>query len=205
MDVSALESGFVRNSLITAALVFSMVGCFGTALTPPLAAEVESDACTLTRLPPEMQSHIQANYSSWQVQNISNLSASAKERWQSEKPLDCPGIAVGRFESINQKSYAVLLVHANTLNAGYRLLVFTPNGSHSRGAFTVIDQSDKIVASNFFIHQIIIGKVFDAEGVKRLRITTKVGILFVDAGVSEYEADVYSWTGDKYRHDPIDY
>src|ERR1700730_15083934 len=124
-----------------------MVGCFGTALTPPLAAEVEPHACTSTLLPPKMQGHIQTNYSSWQVQNISNLSASAKERWQSEKPLDCPGIAVGRFESINQKSYAVLLVTANKPNAGYRLLVFTPNGSHSRDTFTVIDQSDKVVAS----------------------------------------------------------
>ncbi len=195
----------MRNSLKVSAMVFAIAGCFGTILTTPVAAEAESLVCTLTLLPTEMQRLIQINYSSWRLQDVSNLSANAKERWQSEKPLDCPGIAVGQFENMNQKSYAVLLVPANKPDTGYRLLVFTPNESHSPEAFRVVDQSDKIGASNFFVHQIQIAKVFSSEWVKKLRVATKDGILFVDAGISEYEADVYYWAGDKYRYEAIDY
>ena len=186
-------------------MVFAIAGCFGTILTTPFAAEAESLVCTQTLLPTEMQRLIQINYSSWRLQDVSNLSANAKERWQSEKPLDCPGIAVGQFENMNQKSYAVLLVPANKPDTGYRLLVFTPSGGQSQKPFRVIEQSDMIGASNFFVHQIQIAKVFSAEWVKKLQVITKDGILFVDAGTSEYEADVFFWTGDKYRHDAIDY
>lgn len=186
-------------------MVFAIAGLLGTVPTIPVAAGDESRGCTLTLLPAEMQRHIQTNYSSWRLQDVSDLSANAKERWQSEKPVDCPGIAVGQFEKTDQKSDAVLLVPANKPDTGYRLLVFTPNGSHSSEAVRVIDQSDKIGASNFFVHKIQIAKVFNSQGAKKLRINAKEGILLVDAGISEYEADVYSWTGDKYRHDPIDY
>jgi len=58
---------------------------------------------------------------------------------------------------------------------------------------------------NIFIHQTQIAKVFSIEWTRRLRVTAKDGILFVDADESEYETDVYLWTGDKYRHEPIDH
>jgi len=186
-------------------MVFAIAGLLCTVPTIPVAAGDESRGCTLTQLPAEMQRHIQTKYSSWRLQDVSDLAANAKERWESEKPVDCPGIAVGQFEKADQKSYAALLVPANKPDTGYRLLVFTPNGSLSSEAFRVIDQSDGIGASNFFIHQIKIAKVFSSEWVKKLRVVTKDGILFVDAGTSEYEADVYFWTGEMYRHDAIDY
>ena len=186
-------------------MVFAITGLLRTVPTIPVAAGDESRGCTLTLLPAEMQRHIQANYSSWRLQDVSDLSANAKEHWQAEKPVDCPGFAVGQFEKTDQKSYAVLLVPANKPDTGYRLLVFTPSGSLSSEAFRVIDQSDGIGASNFFVHQINIAKVFSSVWMKKLRVVTKDGILFVDAGTSEYEADVYFWTGDKYRHDAIDY
>jgi hypothetical protein len=186
-------------------MVLMIVGFVGTALTIPVIAEGQTRGCTLTVLPAEMQRHIQTNYSSWRLQDVSNLSPNAKERWQSEKPLGCPGIAVGQFEKMNQKSYAVLLVPANKPDTGYRLLVFTPDGSESPKHFKAVEQSDKIGASNFFVHGIQISKVFSTEWVKKLRPNTPDGILFVDAGESEYETDVYFWTGDKYRHEPIDH
>jgi hypothetical protein len=195
----------VRNSLKVSAIVLAIAGFLGTVLTIPVVAGDESGGCTLTRLPAEMQRHIQTNYSSWRLQDVSSLSATAKERWQSEKPVDCPGIAVGQFENMNQKSYAVLLVPADKPDTGYRLLVFTPNRRQAPKRFKAVEQSDKIGASNFFVHQIQITKVFSAEWEKKLRANTRDGILFVDAGESEYETDVYFWTGDEYGRKPIDY
>ncbi len=186
-------------------MVLTVAGFLGTVQTIPVVAGDESPACTLTMLPAEMQRHIHTNYSSWRLQDVSTLSANAKERWQSEKPVGCPGIAVGQFEKMNQKSYAVLLVPSNKPDTGYRLLVFTPDGNESPERFKAVEQSDKIGASNFFVHGIQISKVFSTEWVKKLRVNTPAGILFVDAGESEYETDVYFWTGDKYRHEPIDH
>jgi hypothetical protein len=84
-------------------------------------------------------------------------------------------------------------------------LVFTPNGSESPDRFKTVEQSDKIGASNFFIHRIQIIKVFSTAWVKKLRANTPDGILLVDTGGSEYETDVYLWTGDKYRNEWIDH
>jgi len=158
-------------------MVFAIAGILSAVPTIPVAAGDGSRACTLTLLPAEMQRHIQTNYSSWRLQDVSDLSANAKERWQSEKPVDCPGLAVGQFEKPDQKSYAALLVPTNKPDTGHRLLVFTPTGSVSSEAFRVIDQSDGIGASNFFVHQIKIAKVFSSEWVKKLRVVTKDGIL----------------------------
>jgi hypothetical protein len=193
------------NPLEVATMAFTIAGFLGTIPPAPVAARNESRACTSAVLPAELQRHIQTDFPSWRPQNVSTLSANAKERWQSEKPLDCPGIAIGLFENMNQRTYAVLLVPANNPDAGYRLLAFTPHGGQSPDAFRVIEQSDKIGASNFFVHQIRIAKVFRTEGVRKLRINTRDGILFVGSGKSEYETDVYFWTGTRYRHEPIDY
>lgn len=195
----------MRNSISVSTIVVTIAGLLFTALATPVASEDQSRACTLTMLPPEMQRHIQTNYSSWQVQDVSNLSASAKGRWQSEKPLSCPGIAIGLFQRVNQKSYAVLLVPANKPDTRYRLLVFTPSESGSPEPIRIIEQSDMSGASNFFVHQITISKFFSTEWVKKLRVSTKEGILFADAGKSEYETDIYFWTGEKYRHEAVDY
>jgi hypothetical protein len=197
--------GYVQKIINISAIVFAVAGFFGTAVAAPAVAEGQARACTLNLLPAEMQRQIKNDYSSWRLQDVTNLSANAKERWQSEKPLDCPGIAVGQFETMNQKSYAVLLVPDSKPDAGYRLLVYTPNENHSPEALRIIDQSDKSGASNFFVHEIQIAKVFSSEWVKKLRVTTSYGILFVGAGTSEYEADVYFWAGDKYRNEAIDY
>jgi hypothetical protein len=107
--VSTLGRSFVRNSLRALAVGLTVAVFLGAVLINPVVAGDESPVCTMSVLPSEMQKYIHANYSSWQLQDVSSLSASAKERWQSEQPVGCPGIAVGQFEKMNEKSYAVLL------------------------------------------------------------------------------------------------
>lgn len=195
----------MRNSVRVLAVGLTVAVFLGTALIVPVVAGDESPTCTLSELPAAMQTYIHVNYPSWRLQDVSNLSANAKERWQSEQPVACPGLAVGQFEKMNQKSYAVLLVPANKPDTGYRLLVSRPNGSEPPHSFEAVEQSDKIGASNFFVHGIRIAKVFSTEWVKKLRVNTPDGILFVDASESEYETDVFFWAGDKFRHEPIDH
>ena len=63
--------------------------------------------CGFDALPPVIQRHLKEEYGSWKVQEPADLSPRARERWKSEKPLECPGIAVGYFESAQTPSYAL--------------------------------------------------------------------------------------------------
>jgi hypothetical protein len=152
-----------------------------------------------------LQNRLKADFPSWKVQEPSNLSQRARDRWRDEKPLVCPGIASGQFESKNQISYAILLVPAKNPDSAYRLLVLTPGVGSSANSLRVIDQWDKGGASYNFIHTIQISKVFSKEWIRKLQLKTNEGILTVDSGENEYGVEVYFLANGQYRHEPIDY
>lgn len=104
-------------------LIFSfMIVCGQTFLSPtlPKAGEIPS-RCQSSALPPAVQDRLKAEYDSWKIQEPSNLSQRARERWESEKPLECPGIAIGQFQG-TENSHAFLLVARNRSSAAYRFL-----------------------------------------------------------------------------------
>lgn len=171
----------------------------------PRAADQKAPPCSLDTLPAEFHVRLDADFTSWKIQDSSSLSSQAKARWQDEKPLGCPGVAVGEFKRSNQVSYAVLLVPAGNSDAAYRLVVFTSSGGASPGTLETIDQWDNGGAANNFIHSVRIAKVFSPEWVRKLNVKTKEGVLSVDAGENEYGVDVYFWSDGQFRHEPIDY
>jgi|SRR5579862_322702 len=168
-----------------------------------MSAANAMSACNLTALPLELQKRLKSEFSSWKIQDTANLTENAKERWQSERPLACPGIAVGKFESPTRISYALLLVPLSNPNSAYRFLVFTPN-KEAQGGLTVVESSDGPGAANGFVRTVALTKVFSADWRRKLNVAGPEGILFVDAGLDEYEADVYFWAEGKYHHEPID-
>jgi len=89
-------------------------------------------------------------------------------------------------------------------DTAYKLLVFTPSASQPRDAVTVVDQGSRGGAADFFVHVVPINRFFSPEWVRRLHVKTGEGFLFVDAGESEYEADVYYWADGQYQHEAID-
>src|SRR5271154_6967102 len=66
------------------------------------------DACQHL-LPAEVLRTLSEQFSGWIVQSSDRLSASARDRWQAEKPLGCPGIARGRLTSADT-AFSVLVV-----------------------------------------------------------------------------------------------
>ena len=161
--------------------------------------------CKMGSLPSDIQNRLKEEYSSWRVQEPAALSQRAHERWKSEKPLECPGIAVGHFESAKTRSYAVLLVPVGHADPGYRFLVFSQKAGQATYETRVADKSDQSGAANFFIHRTAISKFFDESSRKKFQAHTTDGILLVDSAENEYGAEVYFWSGGSYRHQPIDY
>ena len=170
---------------------------------PPTAVATKVKPCTLESLPAEFQARLRSDYSSWKIQDLSNLNAKARRRWQSETPLECPGVAEGEFRT-DQLSFAVLLVPIEKPNAAYRLLIFTFSGVGESGTFETVDQWDKGGAGNCFIRRVRLAKVFGAEWVKKLNIAAKDGVMSVEATEDEYGIEVYFWANGQYRHEPLD-
>jgi hypothetical protein len=161
--------------------------------------------CKPESLPTEIQHHLKGEYSSWKIQEPADLSPRAHDRWESEKPIDCPGIAMGKFESDGTPSYAVLLVPVRHTDSGHRFLVFSRKENQTSYEMRIVDQSDVGGGSSFFIHSTRISKFFDDRSRKKFRAGMSDGILLVDSAENEYGVDIYFWAGDSYHHEPVDY
>jgi len=153
----------------------------------------------------DIQNRLKEEYSSWKIQEPADLSQRAREAWEPEKPLACPGIAVGHFESPKTLSYAVLLVPTAHPNEGYRFLVFSQKLGQPGYEVRVLDKLDEKGAANYYIQGTPISKFFDEPSRKKFQAHTVDGILLVDSAENEYGVEVYFWSGGRYRHEPIDY
>ena len=107
----------------------------------PSKAGSGTDLCRMESLPSGVRTRIKREFGSWRVQEPENLSSSARERWKSERPSACPGIAVGEFENSAMSVYAVLLVPIGRPASAYRLLVFSGGSEESQYKMTTLRQS----------------------------------------------------------------
>jgi len=112
-------------------------------------ATAESSLCALSYLPSEIQNRLKRDFGSWKFQEPADLSQRAREAWEPEKPLACPGIAVGHFESAKTLSYAVLLVPTGHADEGYRFLVFSQELGQPGYEVRVLDKLDDKGAANY--------------------------------------------------------
>lgn len=159
--------------------------------------------CNPESLPREVRSRLKLQFASWKIQEPEALSPSARGRWESEKPQRCPGIAIGLFERDKTISYSVLVVSQARPDTSYKFIVFSPKGDSYESH--VLDQSDDSGAGNLFIRTVEISKFFGEPSKRKFHVQAPEGILFLDSGGNEYEADIYFWDGNKYQHNPVDY
>jgi hypothetical protein len=187
--------------LVASTLVFGQQ----RSVPPEATRNTESAAvCKPESLPEDVRNQLKGKFTSWKVQEPADLNPHAHERWESEKPQKCPGIAVGQFERDKTISYGVLLISESQPETVYKFLVFSPRAGLPSYEMHVLDQSDDGGASNLFIRGVGIGKFFGESSKKKFLVQAREGILAVDSGENEYEADIYFWVGDKYERQPVD-
>jgi hypothetical protein len=182
-------------------LALAIAGVLAASLPLPARENSDRTSCSVEGLPASIQGQLKADFASWRIQEAKDLSSSARERWASTKPSECPGIAVGEFETVNS-AYAVLLVPVDNPDKAYRFLVF--GGSDGQPHHKLVEQWDGGGAANYFIQKTQIDHWFNKAWKLKLHVTTNEGILFVDAGEAEYEADVYFWARGDYQHQWVD-
>jgi hypothetical protein len=190
---------------------------FPSVLLSQTNTKAPSQASTLCKpLPSDIQLQIKQAFDAWEikepwgVQEPGDLSATAHERWKSEKPEECPGIAVGQFTGGTTLSYAVLLVSRDHTEPGYKILVYSPKPGDSTYEVTFVEQESHAGAANFFIHRVKISRFFDETSRRKLGIDTSEGILLADAvpknnEAKDNETEVYFWKNGSYHSQPVDY
>ncbi len=76
--------------------------------------------CSLESTPSEVRSYLKAHYAGWRVKQVDDLKAFALEDWRSQKPLQCPGMAIGTFKPGKGLAYAFLLVPVSRPDSSYK-------------------------------------------------------------------------------------
>ena len=167
-------------------------------------AKADPNPCSTETLPHPFQQKLMAEFSSWKIQDVSDLSPSAKARWYSAEYADCPGIAAGEFRENKRQSYAVLLVPREKPDSAYQLVIYTASGPQYKEEFQVLDKGAAGGASNFFLHGTVTEKLFDGPSRRKLHIETHDSFLFFDCGEQEYEVDAYFYADGAYRSSFVD-
>ena len=174
------------------------------ATSPTLASAQGSPVhCDLSGLPATIQATLQSRVPAWRIQQPADLGPDARETWKGTKPPGCPGVAVGKFENSNV-SYAVLLVPVIHPDSAYKFLALSTEAP-SKFTLTVIEEWKGRGASNYFLHTERVKKWFDSNWIRKLYVEAEDGILFVDAGSKEFEADLYFSADGRFQHDWVDY
>jgi hypothetical protein len=186
--------------LIAAVGMVSTGPALGQRPSEPAKTIVTGDACQ-DLLPAEVSRTLSEQFSGWIVQSSDKLSPSARERWQAEKPLGCPGIAGGQFTGPDI-AFAVLVVGSGENKGQAKLLSFVRSGGvyHAR-----VLEPISFDATNYFVHGAKVSQFFDAASARKFRVAATDSIVLFDAGTGEYGVDVYFWTGARFRHEPVDY
>jgi hypothetical protein len=158
-----------------------------------------ADPCDAAALPHEIQAKLDKNYPDWQPEKLENLDEDDRKFWTEAHPNDCPGIAIGHFESKTELSYALLLVSKpERKRPGLRILVFSrpaPSEPYVMHLVSKWDTGTFYEGSDQVIATVPPGHYEEVVGPKKVQIDLD-GIWYE---VMEKGAILYYWKNGRYH------
>ena len=184
-----------RKSLVVARCA-PVLGLLLTGLCTRTSA---ADPCDISVLPKEIQTKLEKSYPDWQPERPENLYEDGRGFWIKAHPDDCPGIAIGHFESKNELSYALLLVSKpDRKRPGLRILVFSrpgPSVPYTAHLLSKWDVGTFYEGSGQVIATASAGHYEEAMGTRKVQIDLD-GISYE---VMEKGAILYYWKNGRYH------
>jgi len=162
--------------------------------------EEPADLCRFDSLPVDVRHSLERRFGGWQIQSAASLSPRARQRWAAERPLTCPGIAVGHFDDSQAFSYALLLI--GTDHASSRLLVFTPLSGQAFYGFRLVDQFESS-ADDVFVRTVPNSQYLGKDALFAHRSREGDSLLLSNSAKGTPEEVVYVWMPDGYRHQAV--
>ena len=155
-----------------------------------------SNSCAETDLPGPVIDLINAKFSGWRPEQLPDLAADDQQLWVKAHGNQCPGTAVGHFESPDHLSYAVLLVPQSDPTGGCRLLVFSRMQNGEGYAWKLLVHWVGKANHSVVISTVPPGKYSDYEDA-RISVTTKLDGVLLE--YIEAAALAYYWSAGRYK------
>lgn len=99
-------------------------------------------ACGAVALPAPVNELLKSKFAGWRPERVADLEGDDQKLWLEAHPKECPGIAIGHFESADNLSYAVLLVLTSAQSGGYQIIVFSKQPNADSYAVKVLDREE---------------------------------------------------------------
>jgi len=151
--------------------------------------------CEEVALPTRINELLKTKFPQWRPKQASDMSTDDQQSWLGAHEKECPGIAVGQFESADALSYAVLLVAKSEPTGGYKIVAFSRMPAGDVYALKLLDRADGETYSGRVISKADLRKYSDFDGTKS--IETKLDGVYVEW--IEKVAQLYYWSGGRYR------
>src|ERR1700722_8261937 len=201
-----MPPAFSRRAMLMRAFCIFLCCALLGGLAPTLhAAPGEPDElldlCKLDALPQDIRGSLSRNFAAWKVLEPADLTARARTRWGSERPLTCPGIAAGHFQDPKNASYALLLIPANHSTTAYKVLIYTQQSGGKYYGFKAATQMDS-GAADIFLHTEAISRYFDSS-TKWARSKVTDAVMVADSAAAE--AYLYLWSDTNYDREQVNF
>jgi hypothetical protein len=183
----------MKTCLTTVALFAA--GSLHSLLSAPVSAAQVSMARSEAALPAPINELLKAKFSQWRPKQVSDVDAHDRQLWLKAHEKECPGIAVGYFESADRLSYAALLVPKSEPRGGYKIVVISKGPTGDAYTWRLLDHADGQTYSGLVISKAEPGLYSDFELTESIQ--TKLDGVYVEW--IEKGAQLYYWSGDRYR------
>ncbi len=163
---------------------------------PPVLAAQGPESCAVEALPAPIGELLRDKFVRWRPKQMSDMEADDQQLWlKGPNPKDCPGIAIGHFESANSLSYAFLLVPKSEPSSGYKIVVISKGSTKDAYDWKLLDHAEGQTYSGLVISKAEPGKYSDWENTKSIQI--KLDGIYVEW--MEKGAQLYYWFGGRYH------
>ena len=178
------------------ALLTTIVALFAISAASAGSSVVQAPtACDATALPAPVKESLKSKFTGWRLQRLSDLDGDDQKLWLEDHSKECPGLAVGHFESADSLSYAVLLLIASAQSGGYQIIVFSKDASADSYSAKVLDRE---VGKDYFapvIYKLPPGKYVGFDDSKSVLLKLDgVGVEWI-----EKSSLIYYWRADRYH------
>jgi len=186
---------FLAQALGMAAAVNLLLGMVPTLYAAAPAAQDDglSALCRADELPQDIRGSLSRNFSAWKIQEPADLNVAARTRWGAERPLTCPGIAIGRFQDPKNASYALLIIPVDHARGDFRLLIYSRASAQFYGFKTVAESPSG--GSDLFISAV--------PTVQSAHPKVPEAVMLVDSAATQ--AFLYVWSDLNYEREQINY
>ena len=157
------------------------------------ASAQTTDICSTTRLPADANELLKTKFPLWRVKLISDLEGYDRQLWLENHAKECPGIAIGHFESSKNLSFAALLISKAKTNSGYEIVVLSASGPGNTYSSKILEQGQG--ADGLVISVAAPGQYSDFENTETAK--SKVDGIYVQW--IEKAAILYYWSSGQYH------